>query len=40
MAREIYDFNVISADVASAYLQSFACEKVYTIAGPEFGPKW
>ena len=30
---------MISVYVASAYLQAFTCEKFYTIAGPEFGPK-
>ena len=31
---------MIYADVASAYLQAFTCERVYTIEGPEFVPKW
>ena len=29
-----------SADVASAYLQPFTYENVYTTSGPKFGPKW
>ena len=40
LARELYDLDVIAADVASAYLQALTCEKVYTIAGPEFGSEW
>ena len=31
---------MISADVASEYLQAFTSEKVYTISGPEFVPNW
>ena len=40
IARELYDLEVITADIASAYIQADTCEKVYTIAGPEFGIKW
>ena len=28
----------LSGDVTSAYIQAFTIERVYTIAGPEFGP--
>ena len=31
-------FNVVAADVSSAYIQAMVEEKVYTIAGQEFGP--
>jgi hypothetical protein len=32
------DLEVLSADVAGAYLNANAKEKVYTTAGKEFGP--
>jgi hypothetical protein len=32
------DLNIMAADVGNAYLQAPVREKVYTTAGPEFGP--
>ena len=40
LAEELFALDVISANVASEYLQKLTCEKVYTIAGPDFGKKW
>ena len=31
------DLQVIAGDISSAYLQSFTCEKIYTVLGEEFG---
>ena len=31
------DLDVLVADIGNAYLNADCCEKVYTIAGPEFG---
>ena len=31
-------FNVVASDVASDYIQAMVIEKVYKIAGQEFGP--
>lgn len=32
------DINILAADIGNTYLQAPAQEKVYTTAGPEFGP--
>jgi hypothetical protein len=32
------NYKVIAADVSSAYIQANTIEKVYVVAGPEFGP--
>jgi hypothetical protein len=33
----LMELNVVAADVSSAYIQAYTSEKVFTIAGPEFG---
>jgi hypothetical protein len=33
------DLNILSANVAGAYLNANTIEKVYTTAGKEFGPE-
>jgi len=38
VAAALMELQVIAADIGSAYLNAFTSEKVYTIAGPEFGP--
>jgi hypothetical protein len=37
LAAEMNDMEVHTADVGNAYLEAFTKEKVYFIAGPEFG---
>ena len=37
IAAILMDLKVIAADVSSAYINAFTTEKVYVIAGPEFG---
>ena len=39
IAAKLQDLQVYTADIGSAYIQAFTTEKVYTIAGPEFGSK-
>ena len=34
---ELNDLDVMAADVGNAYLHAYTKEKLYTIAGPEFG---
>jgi hypothetical protein len=34
----LMELDVLAADIGSAYIQANTIEKVYTIAGPEFGP--
>ena len=38
LVAALNDLEILSADVAGAYLNANAKEKVYTIAGKEFGP--
>ena len=38
MLAALNDLDVLSADVQNAYLNALTNEKVYTTAGPEFGP--
>lgn len=37
VAAALMQLKVIAADVGSAYIQAFTREKIYVIAGPEFG---
>ena len=37
LIAELNGLDVFAADVSSAYLEAYTSEKVYTIAGPEFG---
>jgi len=37
LAAELFDFDIIAADVSSAYIQAFTSEMVFVKAGPEFG---
>ena len=37
IAAELMDMKAVAADIGSAYIQAMTKEKVYTIAGPEFG---
>jgi hypothetical protein len=37
LIAELNGLEVFAADVSSAYLEAYTSEKVYTIAGPEFG---
>ena len=37
VAAVLMKLHVVAADIASAYIQAFTSEKVYTKAGPEFG---
>lgn len=39
LAAEIYGLDCCVADVATAFLHGITREKLYIIAGPEFGPK-
>ena len=34
---ELNDLDVMAADVGNAYLHAYTKERLYTIAGPEFG---
>ena len=36
---ELNGLDVMAADISNAYLHGYTKEKVYTIAGPEFGPE-
>jgi hypothetical protein len=38
LVAALNDLEVLSADIAGAYLNAMAKEKVYTLAGKEFGP--
>ena len=38
LAADLQELKATAADVASAYIQAYTREKVYAIAGPEFGP--
>jgi hypothetical protein len=38
-AAELWDLDVLAADVSHAYIKALSKEKRYTVAGPEFGPK-
>ena len=38
VAGELNDLEIMVGDISSAYLEAFTQEKVYFIAGPEFGP--
>jgi hypothetical protein len=38
VAAALFDLKIYAADVSHAYIQAFTNEKVYTVAGPEFGP--
>jgi hypothetical protein len=33
----LFKLEIVAADVSHAFIQAFANEQVYTIAGPEFG---
>ena len=37
IAAELMGMDIVAADIGSAYIQAQTKEKVYTIAGPEFG---
>jgi len=37
LEAEVFDLDIIAADVSSAYIQAFTSEKVFVKAGPEFG---
>ena len=37
LAAQLQGLKCLTADVSLAYIQSFTKEKVYTVAGPEFG---
>jgi hypothetical protein len=37
LIAELNGLDVYAADVSSAYLEAYTSEKVYTVAGPEFG---
>jgi hypothetical protein len=39
LVAALNDLDILSADVSGAYLNAKAAEKVYTIAGKEFGPE-
>ena len=34
---ELNDLDIMAADIGNAYLHAYTNEKLYTIAGPEFG---
>ena len=38
VAAELNDLDIMVGDISSAYLEAYTNEKVYFIAGPEFGP--
>src|SRR5210317_1377256 len=38
VAAAIHNYQIVAADISSAHIQAETIEKVYTIAGPEFGP--
>jgi len=38
IAAKLMNLQVVTADIGSAYIQAYTTEKVYTVAGPEFGP--
>ena len=38
LAAELNDLDIMVGDISSAYLEAYTKEKVYFIAGPEFGP--
>ena len=37
-AAELNDLKIMVGDISSAYLEAYTQEKVYFMAGPEFGP--
>ena len=37
MFAALYDLDILTADVGNAYLNADCREKIWTIAGPEFG---
>ena len=37
LVAELNDLKVMAADVGNAYLHGYTKEKIYTVAGPEFG---
>ena len=37
LIAELNDLEVMAADVGNAYLHGHTKEKIYTVAGPEFG---
>jgi hypothetical protein len=37
LTASLMDLDVVAADVGNAYIQAYTSEKVFTIAGPEFG---
>ena len=37
VAAVLMELQIVAADVGSAYIQAFTIEKVFTIAGPEWG---
>ena len=37
LIAELNDLEVMAADVGNAYLHGYTKEKIYTVAGPEFG---
>ena len=37
LIAELNDLKVMAADVGNAYLHGYTKEKIYTVAGPEFG---
>ena len=39
LLAEISHLNILTRDIANAYLNAYTNEKVYTIAGPEFGSR-
>ena len=39
LVAALNDLDILSADVSGAYLNAKAAEKVYTVAGKEFGPE-
>ena len=39
LVAALNDLDILSADISGAYLNANAAEKVYTIAGKEFGPE-
>jgi len=39
MFAALNGLDILAADVGNAYLNADCCEKIWTIAGPEFGSK-
>ena len=38
IAADMMDLDILAGDINSDYIQAYTKEKIYTIAGPEFGP--